>query len=97
MEYIYGALLIHRCGGRIDVPTVTKVMQDAGAKPDEGKVKALVAAMEGVDIEKAIKEAAMITAAPATAIESGEEKEERKVEPKEDPDKAAAGLGALFG
>ena len=97
MEYIYGALLIHKCGGRIDVPTVTKVMQDAGTKPDEGKVKALVAAMEGVDIEKAIKEAAIAPSAPVAVSESGVKEEEKKEVQKEDPDKAAAGLGALFG
>ncbi|MEK6922516.1 MAG: 50S ribosomal protein P1, partial [Nanoarchaeota archaeon] len=62
----------------------------------DGEIKGLVAAMDGIDIEKAIKEASIPVAAPATTTATPK-KEEKKEEPKEDPDKAAAGLGALFG
>ena len=98
MEYIYAGMLIHRCGGTINEETVKKVITDAGGKVDNSKVKALVAAMQNVDIDKAIKEAAVPIAAPA-ARGVGEEakKEEKKEEERVDTEKAAAGLGALFG
>ncbi len=97
MEYIYTAVLIHKCGGKINEPTVSKVIEAAGGRPDEGKVKALVAALANVDIDKAIKEAAIPMAAPVNVGEVEQKKEVKKEEPKEDPEKAAAGLSALFG
>lgn len=102
MEYIYAALLIHKAGGTVDEGTVKKVLEAAGVKPDDARIKALVASLEGVDIEEAIKKAA---AAPvAVAAPSGEapaeKKEEKKPsaeEEKKSEEEAAAGLGALFG
>ncbi|MFH1592098.1 MAG: 50S ribosomal protein L12 [Candidatus Woesearchaeota archaeon] len=96
MELIYTALLLHKAGKTIDEASVKKVLDTIGVQKDEGEIKGLVAAMEGVDIDKAIKEAAIPTVAPATS-EATTKKEEKKEEPKEDPEKAAAGLGALFG
>ena len=52
MEYVYTAMLIHKVGGKIDEATVTKVLEAAGVKPDAARVKALVAAFDGVDVEK---------------------------------------------
>ncbi len=71
-------------------------------KVDETRVKALTAALEGVNIDEALKAAvAMPTAAPAAAppAEKKEEKkkEEKKEEEKVSEEEAAAGLGALFG
>ncbi len=97
MEYIYTAILIHKCGGKIEQDTVRRVIESAGGKPDEGKIKALVAAMANVDIDKAIKEAVIPVAAPSAPVVSGEAKEEEKKEEKVSEEKAAAGLGALFG
>ena len=98
MELIYAALTIHKLGGQVNEAMVTKVVEAAGGKPDHGKIKALVAALAEVDIEKAIKEAALPTVV-ASSVSSGEvqKKEEKKEELKEDPEKAAAGLSALFG
>src|SRR5439155_1201417 len=80
----------------------TKVLTAAGVKVDETRVKALTAALEGVNIDEALKAAvAMPTAAPAAAppAEKKEEKkkEEKKEEEKVSEEEAAAGLGALFG
>ncbi|MDD5087142.1 MAG: 50S ribosomal protein L12, partial [Candidatus Nanoarchaeia archaeon] len=63
MEYVYAAMLIHKAGGKIDEATVTKVLEAAGAKPDAARVKALVAAFDGVDVEKVIKEASVMPVA----------------------------------
>jgi large subunit ribosomal protein L12 len=98
MELIYAALLIHKSGNEVNEENIKKVLAAAGAKVDDTKIKALVAALEGVDIEQAIKEAAVVSAPATEAITpAAEEKKEEKKEEKQDDSQAAAGLGALFG
>lgn len=101
MEYVYAAMLLHKAKQKITDANVKKVLEAAGVKPDDARVKALVAALDGVDIDKAIETAAMpvAVAAPAAAPAS-EKKEEKKkdvAEEKKSEEAAAAGLGALFG
>jgi large subunit ribosomal protein L12 len=98
MEYIYAALLVHKAGNPINEENVTKVLQAAGAKADEARVRALVAALDGMDIEDAIRNAAAAPvaaagAAPAAAAPAA--KEEKKEEVNDEA--AAEGLGSLFG
>lgn len=99
MEYIYAAMLIHKAGKKIDETTIKKVLEAAGVKPDDARVKALVAALADVNIEKAIAEAAIpVAAAPiAQATAAPAAKKEEKKEEKKSEEEAAAGLGALFG
>src|SRR6266511_236836 len=102
MEYVYGALVLHAAGKPVSEENLKKVLTAAGVKVDETRVKALTAALEGVNIDEARKAAvAMPTAAPAAAT-AAEKKEEKKKEEKTAEEKvseaaAAAGLGALFG
>ena len=51
MEYIYSALLLHKAGKPVDEAGVKKVLTAAGVKVNEARAKALVAALEGVNIE----------------------------------------------
>ena len=102
MEYIYSAMLLHSAGQKITEEHVKKVLTAAGVKADETRIKALVASLEGVNIEEAIKTAAvpMAVAAPAQpAAPAGDKPAEKKKEKKEEvsEEEAAAGLGALFG
>lgn len=101
MEYVYAAMLLHKAGREISEANVKKVIEAAGVKADDARLKALVAALDGVDIEKAIKEAAVTVAAPAVSAAPAAEgkKEEKKAaeEEKKSEEQAAAGLGALFG
>ncbi|MBW2989686.1 50S ribosomal protein P1 [Candidatus Woesearchaeota archaeon] len=106
MEYIYSAMLIHKAGGKVDEATVSKVLEAAGVKVDNSRVKALIASLEGVNIDEAIEKAAVAqVAAPAASAESpaqGAEskKEDKAKEAKEEAksqEQAAAGLGSLFG
>ncbi len=92
-------MLLHRAGKKVDEAGIKKVLEAAGVHPDETRIKALVAALDGVDIEKAIKEAAMPVAVAAAAPAASHEakKEEKKKEEKPSEEQAAAGLGALFG
>ncbi|MBU0979776.1 MAG: 50S ribosomal protein P1 [Nanoarchaeota archaeon] len=101
MEYIYAAMLLHKAGQQINEDGVKKVLEAAGAKPDASRIKALVAALDGVNIEEAIQKAVIAPVAAAPAEASKEKpKEEKKEDPAEDKkreEQAAAGLGALFG
>ena len=85
MKDVYAALLLHSAGQPISEENVSKVLSAVGVKEDATKVKALVAALEGVNIEEAVKQAAF---APVAAAPAGEAKKEEE---------AAAGLAALFG
>ncbi len=95
MEYVYCAMLLHKAGKEINEGNIKKVLEAAGIKIDETKIKALVASLEGVDIEKAIKEAVVAPAASAEA-KPAEEKKEEKEEVKS-TEEAASGLASLFG
>jgi large subunit ribosomal protein L12 len=98
MEYIYSAMLLHSAGQPITEDHIKKVLTAAGVKPDESRVKALVASLEGVNIEEAIKKAAAPVAVAPAAGAPAEKKEEKKKEKKEEvsQEEAAAGLSALF-
>ena len=106
MEYVYTAMLLHSAGKKISEENVKKVLTAAGAKPDDARIKALVASLDGVNIDEAIKTAAafpVAAAAPAQAAgapaeEKKEDKKAKKAEKKEEvsEEEAAAGLSALF-
>jgi len=77
-------------------------MTASGAKADESRIKALVAALDGVNIEEAIAKAAVApqaaaAAAPAAEAAPKEEKKEKPEEKAKTDEEAASGLGALFG
>jgi large subunit ribosomal protein L12 len=96
MKDVYAALLLHSAGQPISEANVSKVLSAAGVSEDATKIKALVSALEGVNIEEAVKQAAVVaTAAPAGEAKKEEKKAEVSEEKKEED--AAAGLAALFG
>ena len=95
MEYIYAALLLSKLGKDVNEDNVKKILASAGASVEDARVKALVSALQGVDIEKEIKEAASMPVAVAAAPASGGEA--KKEDDKKSEEQAAAGLGALFG
>jgi len=103
MEYVYAAMLLHKAGKPVNEETLNAVLNAAGVSPDAARVKALVAALEGVNIEEAIKTAPAFAAAAAPAAPAApakEEKKEEKKKPEEEKAKEEAaleGLGALFG
>ena len=94
MEYVYAALLLHKAGKKVDESSLVKVLDSAGIKADVAMSKAVVASLEGVDIDKAIKEAAVqqvAVAAPVAAAGRSETKPEKKEEEKKSAEEAAAG------
>ena len=92
MEYIYAALLLNKVGKPITEENIKKILEAAGAQVNESRVKALVAALEGVNINEVISQAAPVATAPAQTTAPKKE-EPKKVSEAE----AAAGLSSLFG
>lgn len=112
MEYIYAALMLHSAGKDVTEDGISSIIDAAGIGVDDSRVKALVAALDGVDIESAIAQAAVTApvAAPASpaapsapeapeaaAEEAKEEKEKEEKKEEEAEESGMAGLGALFG
>ena len=95
MEYVYAALLLHKAGKKVDEASLKKVLEAASVEVDTTKIKGLVAALDGVDMEEVLKQAP-VAAAPVAAAPAEEKKEEKKEEA-ETQESAAEGLGALFG
>ena len=92
MQYVYGALLLHKVGQEISETNLKKVVSSTGADVDEVQIKSLIASLQGIDIAKEL-ESASLAAAPAAAP-AAEKKEEKK---EEKASEAAEGLAALFG
>jgi len=112
MEYVYAALILNETGEEINEDNITGVLEAAGVDVEESRVKALVAALEDVDIEEAIETAAAAPAAGAAAggsadagdadeaeeADEADEAEEADDEEEEDDDEdGGEGLGELFG
>jgi large subunit ribosomal protein L12 len=84
---------------------VKAVLTAAGIAVDDARVKALVAALDGINIDEAISKAAAapvaVAAAPAAAAAgapaAAAAEEETPEEKKEEEESGMAGLGALFG
>jgi len=101
MEYVYAALMLHSSGKEVSEEGIKTILSAVGVAPDEIRIKALVSALEGVDIEEVLSKAptmavaaAPAAAAAATAAAPAEEAEEDKEEAEES---GIEGLGALFG
>ncbi|MCX6675064.1 MAG: 50S ribosomal protein P1 [Methanothrix sp.] len=104
MEYVYAALLLHSAGKEVNEDGIKKVVEAAGVAADDVRIKALVAALEGVDISKVLSQATAmpvaaaaaspVAAAPAAKAEAKAEDEESKEAAEES---GVEGLGALFG
>ncbi len=110
MEYIYAALILNETGAEINEGNLTDVLESAGVDVEESRVKALVAALEDVDIDEAVEEAAAVPAGGAAAAsteedeeeaEAADDDEEEAADEDEDEDEeeeaAGEGLGELFG
>jgi large subunit ribosomal protein L12 len=105
MEYVYAVLLLHKAGKEINEENIKNVLQAAGVEVDDARVKALVSALEGKDIDKLIEEAKQtyVAAAPAVAATQETKEEEKKEEEKKEEEEekkeeeALGGLSSLFG
>jgi large subunit ribosomal protein L12 len=71
MEYVYAALILHETGEEINEDNLTGVLEAAGVDVEESRVKALVAALEDVDITEAVEGAAAVPAGGAGGAAAG--------------------------
>jgi len=94
MEYVYAALILHETDEEINEDNLTGVLEAAGVDVEESRVKALVAALEDVDVEEAIETAAAVPAAGGSGGAAGgadaEEAEEAEEAADEEADEAEA-------
>lgn len=97
VNYVYGALLLHSAGKKINEDNIKKVIEATGEKPDEAKIKALVSALENVNIEEAISKATAMPTAPVEKEKKEEKKEKEEEELEKKAEEAVEGLSALFG
>jgi len=109
MEYVYAALILNETGAEINEENLTNVLESAQVDVEESRVKALVAALEDIDIEEAVEQAAAVPAGGAAApaggssegeleegdeeAEGGEEEEAEADEGDEDEDEDGGGEG----
>jgi len=102
MELVYAALTLHEAGKEVNEENLQNIVDAADLDVEETEIKALVAALEDVDIEEAMETAvAAGGAAAAPAADTAEEtedddEEEEEDEDEADEDEAAEGLGDLF-
>jgi large subunit ribosomal protein L12 len=100
LEYVYTALLLHSAKQEINEGNIKKVLEASGIKADDAKTKALVSALEGVNIEEVIKQTAVPVAVAAPAVGEKKAESEKKEKPEDTEKKseeAVAGLASLFG
>ena len=113
MEYVYAALILNETDEEINEDNLTDVLDAAGVDVEESRVKALVAALEDVDIDDAVSEAAAVPAAGGAAaggaaadegaadeeVDEADEAEAEEEDDDDDEDEEAGGegLGELFG
>jgi large subunit ribosomal protein L12 len=96
MIEVYAALMLHEAKKEINEENIRKIVEAAGVQIEEAKIKALIAALQGVNIDEALKQAVTIQAQPVATQEKKEEKKEEE-EAKKRAEEAVAGLSALFG
>ncbi len=112
MEYVYAALILNESGEEINEDNLTDVLDAAGVDVEESRVKALIAALEDVDIDEAVEEAAAVpatggatTTEAAEPADDGDDEEADEDEAAdeeddgddEDDEASGEGLGELFG
>ncbi len=109
MEYVYASLLLHTAGKEISEENLRRVLDAAGVKVDEVRVKMLVAALKEINIDEVLKQASVAPAVPVTPVVAqaaapapqqaqpapakAEEEEKKEVTEEE----IAEGISSLFG
>lgn len=107
MELVYAALTLHEAGKEVNEENLSSIVEAADLHVDDSEVKALIAALEDVDIEEAMETAVATGGGKAVPSddpdqekgEEDDEEDEEGEEPEEEgasEEEAAEGLGNLF-
>lgn len=101
MQYLHAALVLHTTGKKVTEKGIEAIIKAAGGKPEESKVKALVATLSSIDIDEVIKGASLLTtASPGASVSepTKDVKDAAKVEEVEEEEEGDdLGLSSLFG
>lgn len=97
MIEVHAALMLHESGQQITEENLKKVLLSTNANVDENKIKALVASLQGVNIDDTLKEAVSFAAQPATVAPVEKKEEKSEEEEAKAAESASAGLSSLFG
>ena len=99
MENLHAALVLHSSGKEITEKGIEAILKAAGVKPDDSKIKALVATLAEINIEEAIKGASLMsTAAPTTSTPTETKKDDKGAATEEKEEEGDdLGLSSLFG
>ena len=92
-------MILHSAEKDINEENVKSIIEAAGIEAEDARIKALIAALEDVDIDEAMETTAM-AAAPAAAPAAAAPAEEEAVEEEEEEEEEAseeAAMGALAG
>ncbi len=100
MQYLHAALVLHSTGKEISEKGIEAIIKAAGGKPDESKIKTLVASLSSINIDEAIKGASLMTAVVPRTSESIKDVKDAAVTEEEEKDEEEGddlGLSSLFG
>ena len=100
MEYLHASLILHSSGKKITEKAIGDIVTAAGLEPDKNRIKGLVAALGDVNIEEALKTAAVMpsAAAPAAAAAATPAAAAPAAAPvEEEEEEEESGLSSLFG
>ena len=97
MEYVYAALVLHETDKEVSEGNLRKVIEAAGVEVDDAKLKSLVVALDGVNIEEAMATSVMMPQATQTAAPEQESVQEEAAAEEEEEEEESFGLGGLFG
>ncbi|MFC7210191.1 50S ribosomal protein P1 [Natronoarchaeum sp. GCM10025321] len=92
MEYVYAALILNETGEEINEENLNGVLEAASVDVEESRVKALVAALEDVDIDEAVAEAAAVPAGGAAAGGAAAEAEDEETDEAEEAEEGEEDL-----
>jgi large subunit ribosomal protein L12 len=97
MQEVYSALLLHSAKLPINEENLNKVLQSIGVAPNHAKVKALVASLEGQNIDELVKQAAVMQTAPVATTTEAKKEEKKEEDASKAAEQATVGLSSLFG
>jgi len=100
LQYLHAALVLHSTGKEISEKGIEAIIKAAGGKPDESKIKTLVASLSSINIDEAIKGASLMTAVVPRTSESIKDVKDAAVTEEEEKDEEEGddlGLSSLFG
>jgi len=99
LEYIYAVWLLHEAKKEINADNIKKVLTSVGIEPNDAMINAVLASLQGVDLNKIKEESLSFAPAqptPQQTEQKKEEKQENKAEEKKE-EQALEGLSSLFG